>query len=154
MRLEEYCGIDNALLRKKTTFTYTKLKRSEDPMMKVLPILAVMLLGTSAMVLNGLNSTEPRQVSGKVKDFPQCPGHSTWYKLGHKCVKHFREELDFQSAEGFCHSQKDKSHLISIHSSQENKDVDVFAQTFSRDSPRIWLGGFTVSDPLQVAVLD
>ncbi|XP_029544500.1 echinoidin-like [Oncorhynchus nerka] len=118
-------------------------------MMKVLPILAVMLLGTSAMVLNGLNSTEPRQVSGKVKDFPPCPGHSTWYKLGHKCVKHFKEELDFQSAEGFCHSQKDKSHLISIHSSQENKDVDVFAQTFSRDSPRIWLGGFTVSDPLQ-----
>uniref|UniRef100_A0A8C8FGI5 C-type lectin domain-containing protein n=1 Tax=Oncorhynchus tshawytscha TaxID=74940 RepID=A0A8C8FGI5_ONCTS len=118
-------------------------------MMKVLPILAVMLLGTSAMVLNGLNSTEPRQVSGKVKDFPHCPGHSTWYKLGHKCVKHFKEELDFQSAEGFCHSQKDKSHLISIHSSQENKDVDVFAQTFSRDSPRIWLGGFTVSDPLQ-----
>ncbi|XP_071244260.1 snaclec rhodocetin subunit beta-like [Salvelinus alpinus] len=118
-------------------------------MMKVLPILAMMLLGTSAMVLNSLNSTEPKRVSGKVKDFLHCPGHSTWYKLGSKCVKHFKEELDFQSAEDFCHSQKGKAHLISIHSALENENVDVFAQRFSRNSPRIWLGGFTVSNPLQ-----
>lgn len=60
----------------------------------------------------------------------------------------------FSPTQDFCRSQKGKSHLISIHSAQENEDVDVFAQTFSRNSPRIWLGGFTVSDPLQVVVLD
>ncbi|CAB1328108.1 unnamed protein product [Coregonus sp. 'balchen'] len=121
-------------------------------MMKVLPILAMMLLGASAMVLNGLNSTEPKRVSGKFKNFLPCPGHSTWYELGSKCAKHFQEQLDFTSAEAYCRSQKDKSHLISIHSSQENKDVDVFAQTFSRNSPRIWLGGFAVSNPKQEKV--
>lgn len=119
--------------------------------MKVLLVLAMMFLGASAHPCPHTfadNSTVKLLENYVIE---QCTGHAAWYKLGSYCIKHFNQMLDYTSAENHCKSVKTGAHLVSTHNAEENNALDEFTQWSSRQNPRIWLGGYALTDPSQAS---
>ncbi|XP_071383007.1 C-type lectin 9a-like [Centroberyx affinis] len=78
----------------------------------------------------------------------QPPSGQGWSIVGRFCVKHFKEKVDFTTAERNCEgAEEEGSRLVSVKEGHENNDLDEYVQNVSPDDTRIWLGGFTVLNP-------